>query len=271
MEPSIQDDLSLRLVSRQIRVEASRFLFKDKTLVLACDAGDAYRYLIQMPTDILQRIRTLHFHELILLSKNRENSQNWPRLCKFIAKQMAIREIILHAPSDPTFPNAVDDEKSDGTKGDSDDEDSDEAKRREEEKKKGILVEWLEYWRPGAKLLIQLLIQGRIANCIKLRHESKDYLDRCGIKDSAGLNKLTLLSKLRDPDDDDNYLMEEAALVNTLMAMGPHVYNMLLNWYKNKIQNIGTVTGNVLQFDAELGQDEEGYQVVVFTRMEAQD
>lgn len=271
MEPSIKDDLSLRLVSRQIRVEASRFLFKDNTLVLACDAGDAYRYLIQMPTDILQRIKTLHFHELILLSKNREN---WPRLCKLIAKQMAIREIILHAPSDPIFPDAVGDDESDGTKGNSDDEDSDEAKRRKEEKIKDILIKWFEYWRPGAKLLIQLLIQGKIANCIKLRHDSKDYLDRCGINDSAGLNKLTLLAKLRDLDDgklDDNSLMGEAALVKTLMAMGPHVYNMLLTWYKNQNKNTITVTGNMLQFDAELGQDEEGYQVVVLTRKAARD
>jgi hypothetical protein len=267
MKPLSQDYLSLRSVSRQIQVEASRFLFKDKTLVLACDAGDAYRFLIKMPTDVLQHIKTLQFHELILLGRNGENRRNWPRLSKLIGKQMAVRQVILHVPNDPSFPNAFDDEdESDDSEDDSDDSDSNGAERRKVKRFRSLMDNWIGYWWPGAKLLIQLLIQGRIAHCIKLRYESMDYLNRCGIKDSAGLDKLKSIAELRYPYDswlDERWLKGAAKRFRAIIEEGPIGDNAALTWYKPV--NLSTNEKDLLDFDTGLGKDKYGHQLVVLT------
>jgi hypothetical protein len=88
-----------------------------------------------MPCDVLKQIKILRLHELILLGIDKGNHKNWPRLSKLIGKQVSVREVVLHVPNDPSFPDACDDEDENSDPDDgSDDEDTDDTERRKIER-----------------------------------------------------------------------------------------------------------------------------------------
>jgi hypothetical protein len=268
LRPLPQAYFTLRLVSRQIQLEVSPFLFKDKILVLACDAEEAYRNLVQIPSDVLKHIKVLRFHELILLGNNHQNRTSWLRIANFIAKQMKLREVIVQVPNDPTFPDAFDDEDSNNTLAPDLDEDEADAELEALKLKRyqQMIRAWIGFWWPGVKLLLQLLTQKKIANCIKLRHESKDYLDRCGIKDAAGLDELKSIAELRYPYDcllDESWLKGAATHFEDLLDQGS-IDQEVFDWYK-RLMNTHP-DRELLDFDRDIGVDDDGYQVVVLKR-----
>ncbi|QDS77566.1 hypothetical protein FKW77_001340 [Venturia effusa] len=268
MKPSPDVYLRLRLVSRQIQLESSPFLFKDKTLVLACDAKEAYRYLIRLPTDTLKHIKKLRLHERILHDGDEGSRHAWPRFVEFIARQIPLQEMILHAPSDPSFPGAFLEEGEATVPGDENGEkDAEEVERRRIQRCQALVKDWHGYWWPGARLAVQLLLQKRIAKCIKLRHEAKDYFWRCKIHDPHELQVVTELSYAYDRrlDQSDHQLAVKLLLDFFLQSNeftgqeADYKY-----WYKEAMMR--HPDRKMLHFDISAGMDDDGYQVIVITR-----
>lgn len=263
----------MRLVSRQIQLEASPFLFKDKTLVIACDAKEAYRYLVRIPTNDLKHIKIIRLHELVLYGGDEGNRHAWPRLAEFIARQIPLQELVLHVPNDPTNSDPSIDEIEATTAGDDEDEeDAEEIERKRIQRCQTLIKNWIGYWWPGARLVVQLLLQTRIAKCIKLRHETKDYLDRCGCPAKHELHELNAVVELRYTYDSQldwslKFLQQQEKRVLDVFMRLPQfdghgfVYK---NWYKDRMMR--HPERKMLEFDTSAGTDADGDQVVVITR-----
>lgn len=271
MNPFSNAYCSLRLVSRQIQLEASPFLFKDKTIVIACDAKEAYRYLIRIPTDELKHIKSIRLHELVLYSSDEGNRHAWPRLAEFIASQIPLQELVLHVPNDPGQYNSSTDEDEPAISGDEEEEeDAEDIERERIERCQTMLKAWIGYWWPGARLVMQLLLQKRIAKCIKLRHEAKDYLDRCGFPTKLELHELNAVDELRHAYDNKldgsfRYLMAKRMFdffMQSTQLIGDEEWYM--QWYDEDMML--HPYRRTFEFDTAAGTDDDGYQVVIITR-----
>ncbi|TLD27590.1 hypothetical protein E2P81_ATG10878 [Venturia nashicola] len=257
---------ALRLVSRQIQLEASPFLFKKKTLVIACDAKEAYRFLIRIPTDELKHIKTIRLHELVLYSGDEGNRHAWPRLAEFIASQIPLQELVLHVPNDPIlYETSTDEDKSNTSE-----DEEEEGNAEEVERYRNMIKDWIGYWWPGARLAMQLLLQKRIAKCIKLRHEAEDYLDRCGFPSQLELHELQAVCELRYAydnrlDESFRYMMAkrmfELFMLSTQFTGDEEWYEV---WYEEDMMQ--HPCRKTFEFDTSAGVDDDGYQVVVITR-----
>lgn len=271
MRPLSSAYCALRLVSRQIQLEASPFLFKDKTMVIACDAKEAYRYLTRIPTEELKHIKRIRLHELVLFGGDEGNRHAWPRLAEFIASQIPLQELVLHVPNEPTFYDSFTDEDEASTSGDEEeDEDAEEIEPGRIQRCQAMLKNWMEYWWPGARLVMQLLLQKRIGKCIKLRHEAKDYLDRCGFPAKHELHKLNAVAELR-------YAYDNKLDQSFRQLMGQHIFDSFMKttqltgeeaWYKQWFDEdmMRHSHRKTFEFDTSAGTDDDGYQVVVITR-----
>ncbi|KAE9979881.1 hypothetical protein EG328_000639 [Venturia inaequalis] len=271
MQPFSNAYCALRLVSRQIQLEASPFLFKDKTLVIACNAKEAYQYLIRLPTDQLKHIKIIRLHELVLYSGDEGNRHAWPRLAEFIASQIPLQELVLHVPNDPNFYDSSADDDEATTSGDEEEEeDAEEVALRRIERCQTMLKDWIGYWWPGARLVMQLLLQKRIAKSIKLRHEAKDYLDRCGFPAEIKLHDLDAVDELGYAYDNKfdasfRYLMAQRMfdffMQSTQLIGDEEWYEQ---WYEEDMMR--HPYRRTFEFDTTAGTDDDGYQVVVITR-----
>lgn len=245
----------LRQVSRQIQLEVSPFLFKDKTLILACDANDAYRYLIQMPSELLKHIKKIRLAEPILRGHDEEDRKNWPRLAAFLGRQMALQEVILHVPDDPSFQEIMENGEDDE---DEDDEDDEETKRLM--RFKNTVKAWIGYWWPGAKLVMQLLLQKRIAKCVKLRHYARNYLDLCDLMSPAKLYEMHAVAELRHSYDS---LLDECWLQKAFNIFRDRQMHQG-NWCTD-LKLTDDFEKDMLEFDVAAGED-DGFEVVIITR-----
>lgn len=271
MKPFSNAYCALRLVSRQIQLEASPFLFKDKTLVIACNAKEAYQYLIRLPTDQLKHIKIIRLHELVLYSGDEGNRHAWPRLAEFIASQIPLQELVLHVPNDPNFyDSSADDDEATTSGDDEEEEDTEEVALRRIERCQTMLKDWIGYWWPGARLAMQLLLQKRIAKSIKLRHEAKDYLDRCGFPAEIKLHDLDAVDELRYAYDNKfdasfRYLMAQRMfdffMQSTQLIGDEEWYEQ---WYEEDMMR--HPYRRTFEFDTTAGTDDDGHQVVVITR-----
>lgn len=164
----------------------TEFPFRE-TVYLLCFAGQAYQFFAGLQTRFLERICDLHLGKRVMKANSWENRSYWPLLAKLMSHQMTLKSVSLYIPA--SFLNADEPDWTDLfypeeiEEFNREDED-DERELQEhiaarmsdylEVKTAGRFDDWMRYWWVGQKLVVNLLMSGKI-EALKLDHADCDY------------------------------------------------------------------------------------------------